>query len=96
MFVASSIQPQFHLYSGNSSKIARNSHPRGTPKLGGQAVKRDANRGTLSFGVIFDSRPCVNVSNPPSLLLVTKKRIDWILIYDLLTLICNATFTGEK
>ncbi len=59
VLVVTSVQPQFHLYSGNSCKNARNSHPRGTPKLDGSAVKLDADRSTLKNRAIFDSRPAL-------------------------------------
>jgi hypothetical protein len=42
LLVVDATQSQFHLYLAVSRYLARNSHLKGTPMLGGSAVKRDA------------------------------------------------------
>ena len=56
MLVVVITQSQFHLYLAKSCYLARNSHPRGTPMLGGSAVKRDADYHPDNSGALFDSR----------------------------------------
>jgi hypothetical protein len=56
MIVVDAVQSQFHLYLAQSSYFARNSHPKGTPMLGGSAVKWGADRRSLTFQVLFGSR----------------------------------------
>jgi len=56
MLVVNTIQSHLHLYLVKSCYLARDSHPIGTPMLGGSAVKRDADYDPDNSGALFDSR----------------------------------------